>query len=234
MICLSVTIIVGDIMDKTLYKYFLVYATVLNKIDAASESDELRFSSEERNAYIKVHEAAENNEKISEFLRKIKECNSADRLRIVEDFFVRKEEPKNEEKEIAKVYGIDSKNIQSKVSNTVTADILDFPQKSNFDDLNSMLKDDVISDVVNSASKSNPDELNYMLSHTDKESKEVTDARGGQSDTKKARVLSIFRNNPNSANDNDLDKAGFVNNIIFVLLMASVFVALIIEILYFI
>ena len=45
MICLSVTIIVGDIMDKTLYKYFLVYATVLNKIDAASESDELRFSS---------------------------------------------------------------------------------------------------------------------------------------------------------------------------------------------
>ena len=64
-----------------------------------------------------------------------------------------------------------------------------------------MLKDAVTSDVVNSASKSNLDELNYMLSHTDKESKGVTDARGGQSDTKKARVLSIFRNNPNPTNN---------------------------------
>ena len=80
----------GDCMDELLYKCFLVYANVLNKIETASESDELSFSLEERNAYKKVHEAAQNDEKIGELLRKIKESNNEDRLKIIEEFFKKK------------------------------------------------------------------------------------------------------------------------------------------------
>ena len=99
---------------------------------------------------------------------------------------------------------------ESIVSNA-TANVVDFDPKADSDDLNSMFE--------------NP-EINSQV-----ESK-------GKSDAKRPKVLSMFGTPSNSVGNESLgnesfDKAGFVNNIIFVLLMASVFVALIIEIIYF-
>ena len=351
----------GDCMDELLYKCFLVYANVLNKIETASESDELSFSLEERNAYKKVHEAAQNDEKIGELLRKIKESNNEDRLKIIEEFFKKKKEPKNEEEEIAKVYGVDPRNIQSKTlasgkeilcfydyklarlvvleknkdGKTLTEYLEDIQKESgkyqSDNDLSnaSSIMDDQrketsmelcmisINEIgdhraeIENLSSEELKKLNYLLTNIDQlgvksinisnmfyidkdnkirelvldkdnnvrvaepdgkefdhESREtsgpiVSNATAnvvdfepkadsddlnsmfeapkinsqvgskGKSDAKRPKVLSMFGTPSNSVGNESFDKAGFVNNIIFVLLMASVFVALIIEIIYF-
>ena len=102
-------------MDNKIYEDFLKYVKILDRIDVATENNEiLSFTPEEREAVRRVQVAAGNNPDLGDLLKRIKECSSEERQKIVDEYFKNKDKPKNEEEEIAKVYGVDPRNIESK------------------------------------------------------------------------------------------------------------------------
>lgn len=106
-------------MDNKLYEDFNKYLKILDRIDVATENNEiLSFSPEEREVVRRVQVAAGNNSELGELLGKIKESSSAERAKVVDDFFNSNSNSKNEEDEIAKVYGVDPRNINFKRLNS--------------------------------------------------------------------------------------------------------------------
>lgn len=106
-------------MDNKLYEDFNKYLKILDRIDVATENNEiLSFSPEEREVVRRVQVAAGNNSELGELLGKIKDSSSAERAKIVDEFFNSNSNTKSEENEIAKVYGVDPRNINFKRLNS--------------------------------------------------------------------------------------------------------------------
>lgn len=101
-------------MNKDMYLDFKKYVEILERIDKSAENNEiLSFTPEERDAVRRVQVAASNDEELNKLLAQIKE-NGSNREKLVEEFFNKTKKSNSEEEEIAKVFGVDSRNIQTR------------------------------------------------------------------------------------------------------------------------
>lgn len=105
-------------------------------------------------------------------------------------------------------------------SNDLEQEIIDNPVSIN--------KTDNEQDTI----KSSRGELDHMLDEIDFSSSPEDNLSKDNPSIGQQKVLTMTPTQ-SSTNRNQLDKAGFINNVIFFLLMTSVFVGLIIEIIYF-